>query len=133
MCIIASANVLQRTIRSHYPCNEDKQIQTVLNTSIKPEVLTTSHVAPTIDILWTRSDQSSDHKRQGNDYAAQSQQKRDKQIKISKLFKQQLELTNSSTKKGCNVNFSLKLDSCQTSSENKITISPSTPTTHIAC
>ena len=77
MCIIASANVLQRTIRSHYPCNKDKRIHTVLNTSIKPEVLTTSRVTPTIDILWTRSDQSSDHNynhfvplfiRQGNDH-----------------------------------------------------------------
>ena len=56
ICIIPSANVLQRTIRSHYPCNEDKRIQTVLNI-----VLTTSRVAPTIDILWTRSDQTSDH------------------------------------------------------------------------
>ena len=91
MCIIAKTNILQRTIRSHYPCNEDKQIQTVLNTSIKPEVLIASRAAPTIDILWTRSDQSSDHNynhfvplfiRQGNDYAAQSQQKRDNQIKI---------------------------------------------------
>ena len=61
MCIIASVNVLRRTIRSHYPCNEDKRIQSVFNTSIKLEVFTTSRVAPTIDILWTRSDQSSDH------------------------------------------------------------------------
>ena len=140
MCIIASGYVLQRTIRSHFPCNEDKRIQTVLNTSIKPEVLATARLAPTIGKLWTRSDQSSDHNcnhfaplfiRQGNDYAAQSQQKQDKQIKISKLFKRQLELTNSSTKKGRSVNFSLGTNSCQTSSESKITISPSTPTTHI--
>ena len=94
------------------------RIQTMLNTSIK--VLTTSRVAPTIDILWTRSDQPSDHNynhfvpifiSQRNDYAAQSQQKGDKQIKISKLFKRQLELTNSSTKKGRGVNFSLEIES----------------------
>ena len=78
-----------------------------------------------------------------NDYAAQSQQKRDKQIKISKLFKRQLELNNTSTKKGRSVNFSPK--STLVKRLQKVNLPhlrpqhiyyllmkhPSTPTTHL--
>ena len=98
MCVIASSNALQRTIRTHYPLCGDKRIATVLNAYLTPNVSTGSSVAPIIDILWTRTSDSDiniftlNHFfplfiTEGSDYVTKTEEKVKRQSLISKKFK----------------------------------------------
>ena len=93
MCVIASSNALQRIIRSHYPLTGDRRIATVLNARITPNVTTNSCISPIIDILWARSDESSNKLFtanhfvplfvvRGNDYVTKTQEKKNSQFEI---------------------------------------------------
>ena len=114
--VIASSNTLQRIIRSHYPLTGDRRIATVLNARITPNVTSNLCISLIIDILWARSDESSNKLFaanhfvplfvvRGNDYVTKTQEKKSNQFEISKKFQSKLEASNISTKKGRSVNF----------------------------
>ena len=115
LCIIASADVLQRAIRSHYPDTgkDASRFSTVFNVCINPVPRSDVVQYPIIDILWSRAkglDGDMNHfvplfTVKGIDYSKETLQRRSKQANISNTFKTQLESANISTKKGQSVNF----------------------------
>lgn len=118
LCVIASSNLLNRKIRSHYPIIGESRICHVLNSTLTPRNVTTE---PPIDILWTRCDiAENDFKSNhfvplflisGNDYKKNTSKKISKQLYISNKYKQNLEQLGKSTKKGKSVNFRMDTNS----------------------
>ena len=124
LCLLASSDVLQRKIRSHYPPFGDSRVVTILNTTIDPDsaasVYKELHLsdAPTIDILWSRTTLSSEgtfkykpnhfvplFAVKGHDYAQKTKMKATKQKSMAGAFQSELKNARISTAKGRSVKF----------------------------
>ena len=109
-CIIASADVLRRSIRSHYPVSGEHSVRfsTVFNACINPVSQPDAIRYPTIHILWSL-EKGVDVKKnhfvplfvvKGTDYSKDTSMRRSTQTNLSKSFKTHLESSRISTKKG---------------------------------
>ena len=119
LCIIASSDVLNCTICSHYPGQFDQRVETVLNTCIHQD-----SSAKTIDIMWVHYNDSNTTGHNpnhfvplfylpGKDYKTKTCEKIEKQTEISKKIKDQFVRLGINTKKGKSINFNLKSKTIQ--------------------
>ena len=112
LCVMASAESLNRTIKSHYPDDYDPRIAHVFNVLLKPTVQTSSNVRPSMDILWVQPSTKGKPNHfvplfitKGSDYSTKTKERRSKQSIISTSFRKVLNQSGISVQKGRSVQF----------------------------